>query len=399
MEDLIKQGFGKELFKLNDDETKIIYNTGQKQGSSTQSWNSTEEKVRAYMIAKLYFEHQYPLNSMAVEMKVDRGGDNKQRADIVIYRINEKKKKTNKVFMIVEVKEEKHKDMKAAKDQAMSYANFMGAEYAVATNGVDFMTVHLGDEEDRLVETFPDFGGQVPKWKFERNGKNNNIKPLSTDRLKTILKEIHDYLWNGGKRNPAEAFNEFSKVVFTKIMDEKVDELSEYYEDHYEFQKDRDETKKQREDRIKNLYDRYKEKDPNVFDDKLVLDADEITFLVEKLEPYSLNETDLDIKGKIFQDFFADFFKGDAGQYFTPMNIVKFMVNLFDLKENDRVIDPSCGSGGFLLQALAQMQNRSKEFLRKKENPTDKDKERAKSFWHDFAEKKAIWNRNKWWYQ
>jgi type I restriction enzyme M protein len=80
---------------------------------------------------------------------------------------------------------------------------------------------------------------------------------MDTDKLKGILKEIHDYLWNGGKRNPAEAFNEFSKIVFTKIMDEKVDELSSNYTEHYQFQNDRDETPKELEDRIKELYNSH----------------------------------------------------------------------------------------------------------------------------------------------
>ncbi len=385
MNDLIQQGFDKKLFSLNDEETKITYNTGQKQGA-TKPWNETEEKVRAYMVAKLVIEHQYPIYSLGIEVKVPMGADTK-RADIIAYKVKNGKK-TNQAYMIVEVKDKKQKDLKTAKDQAISYAHATGAEYAVATNGSEFWKVHIGDNENRKIDDFPDFGGSVPKWKYKRNSVDNDIKPLNTEKLKSILKEIHDYLWNGGKRNPAEAFNEFSKIVFTKIMDEKVDELSEDYTEYYEFQKDRDETKEQREIRIKNLYDKHKKKDSNVFDDTLILEADEITFLVEKLEAYSLNETELDIKGKIFQDFFAKFFKGDAGQYFTPPNVVKFIVDLFDLKENDRVIDPSCGSGGFLLQSLAQMQNKSKEFLKKKENPTDKDKERAKAFWHNFAEKK-----------
>ncbi|MCD4668727.1 MAG: SAM-dependent methyltransferase, partial [Sulfurimonas sp.] len=205
----------------------------------------------------------------------------------------------------------------------------------------------------------------------------NNIKPMDTDKLKAILKEIHDYLWNGGKRNPAEAFNEFSKIVFTKIMDEKAGDTDLNATPHYEFQKDRDETKEELSNRIKALYDSHQAKDPEVFNEKLILNADEVTFLVEILEEYNLNGTDLDIKGKIFQDFFANFFKGDAGQYFTPMNIVKFIVNLFDLQSTDQVIDPSCGSGGFLLQSLAQMQEKSKKL---------KDPVKRHKFWHSFAE-------------
>lgn len=374
MDSLLKLGEDNKLFEFTENKTHIIYNTNQKKGNR-QPWNETEEKVRAEVLTKYVLEYEYPLKNIKIEVPVKKGsGDSdKNRADIIIY-TDEKHKKD---YIIIETKTKEYKDIKEAKDQAISYANYRRAEYAVGTNGKDFITVHLTPKEDRTIETLPKYGGDAPKWKYKRGGEFNDIKPMDTDKLKTLLKEIHDYLWNGGKRNPAEAFNEFSKVVFTKIMDEKVDELSPNYTKYYEFQKDRDETKDELETRIKELYNKHKEKDKNVFDDQLILDANEISFLVGKLEQYNLNGTDLDIKGKIFQNFFANFFKGDAGQYFTPMNIVRFIVNLFDLQSTDLVIDPSCGSGGFLLQSLAQMQEKSKVL---------KDPVKRHTFWHSFAE-------------
>ena len=386
MSEIIQKGKDQKLFSFNDDNTYITYHTKQKKGNPKQQWNDTEEKVRAEIFTQLVLEQHYPIETIGIEIPVSRGVDNK-RADIVIYKVDKNKKKTNQAYIIIETKTEKDRNIKSAKDQALSYAKFSGSEYAVATNGKDTLTIHIGKDEDRTVESIPDFGGDAPKWKYLRNSTTNDISPMNKDKLKGLLKEIHDYLWNGGKRNPAEAFNEFSKIVFTKIMDEKVTKKDKKnYTPHYQFQKDRDETNQQLELRIKALYDSHKEKDANVFDDKLILDEDEIAFLVKKLDKYNLNKTDLDIKGKIFQDFFANFFKGDAGQYFTPMNIVRFIVNLFDLQEGDKVIDPSCGSGGFLLQSLAQMQGKSKAELNAIEDPTHDDIIEAHDYWHSFAE-------------
>ena len=370
MSDWIQKGLENDIFEINEDQTFITYKTKQK-SSTKRPYNETEEKIRAEFLAQLVLEYEYPLSHIEIEVSVKMGTDNK-RADIIIY-TDEKHKRA---FIVIETKTKDYKDLQSAKLQALSYAGTLRAEYAVGTNGKESIFVHLGENEDRTIENIPKFGGDAPKWKYEREGIHNNIKPVTTDGLKGILKKIHDYLWNGGKRNPAEAFNEFSKIVFTKIMDEKVDELSKHYTPHYEFQRDRDESKAELEKRIKELYDKHKEKDPNVFDDKLILDKDEIYFLVETLEGINLNATDLDIKGRVFQDFFADFFKGDAGQYFTP--IVKFIVNLFDLDSGDTVIDPSCGSGGFLLQALHQMQQKAKKL---------KDPVKAHNYWHSFAEK------------
>ncbi|EKE3732678.1 N-6 DNA methylase [Campylobacter upsaliensis] len=367
IEKALEQGY------LSFDGDSIIYHTKK---LSKQNYTNPEEKVRAEVFARLIIEKEYPLSHIAIEVRVTRGSNKSNtRADIVVY----KNAKHQKAFIVIELKKSSQKDLREAKEQALSYANFLQADYALATNGKEKIALYIKEDSNDLINDIPPYGGNAPIWKYLRNSENSDISKITTDELKTLLEKIHNYLWNGGKRNPAEAFSEFSKIIFTKIMDEKIAEYDPDYKlENYEFQKNRDEDKFALENRIKGLYQKYKEKDSNVFDNALILDADEIKFLVENLESISLSETDLDIKGKVFQKFFADFFKGTAGQYFTPLNIVRFMVECFDLRQNDLVLDPSCGSGGFLLQTLQYMQEKSKKL----------DGEyNQKRFWHSFAEK------------
>ncbi|ELB9336365.1 N-6 DNA methylase [Campylobacter upsaliensis] len=367
IEKALKQGY------LSFEGDSIIYHTKK---LSKQNYTNPEEKVRAEVFARLIIEKEYPLSHIAIEVRVTRGSNKSNtRADIVVY----KNAKHQKAFIVIELKKSSQKDLREAKEQALSYANFLQADYALATNGKEKIALYIKEDSNDLINDIPPYGGNAPIWKYLRNSENSDISKITTDELKTLLEKIHNYLWNGGKRNPAEAFSEFSKIIFTKIMDEKIAEYDPDYKlENYEFQKNRDEDKFALENRIKGLYQKYKEKDSNVFDNALILDADEIKFLVENLESISLSETDLDIKGKVFQKFFADFFKGTAGQYFTPLNIVRFMVECFDLRQNDLVLDPSCGSGGFLLQTLQYMQEKSKKL----------DGEyNQKRFWHSFAEK------------
>ncbi|EAI3339125.1 restriction endonuclease subunit M [Campylobacter upsaliensis] len=367
IEKALEQGY------LSFEGDSIIYHT---KNPSKQNYTNPEEKVRAEVFARLIIEKEYPLSHIAIEVRVTRGSNKSNtRADIVVY----KNAKHQKAFIVIELKKSSQKDLREAKEQALSYANFLGVDYALATNGKEKIALYIKEDSNDLINDIPPYGGNAPLWKYLRDSKNNNIAKITTEELKALLQKIHNYLWNGGKRNPAEAFSEFSKIIFTKIMDEKIAEYDPDYKlKNYEFQKNRDEDKFALENRIKGLYQKYKEKDSNVFDNALILDADEIKFLVENLESISLSETDLDIKGKVFQKFFADFFKGTAGQYFTPLNIVRFMVECFDLRQNDLVLDPSCGSGGFLLQTLQYMQEKSKKL---------KKKEAQKRFWHSFAEK------------
>ncbi|EPA2436096.1 N-6 DNA methylase [Campylobacter upsaliensis] len=371
LSDIIKKAL--EQGYLSFDGDSIIYHTKK---LSKQNYTNPEEKVRAEVFARLIIEKEYPLSHIAIEVRVTRGSNKSNtRADIVVY----KNAKHQKAFIAIELKKSSQKDLREAKEQALSYANFLKADYALATNGKEKIALYIKEDSNDLINDIPPYGGNAPIWKYLRNSENSDISKITTDELKALLEKIHNYLWNGGKRNPAEAFSEFSKIIFTKIMDEKIAEYDPDYKlENYEFQKNRDEDKFALENRIKGLYQKYKEKDSNVFDNALILDADEIKFLVENLESISLSETDLDIKGKVFQKFFADFFKGTAGQYFTPLNIVRFMVECFDLRQNDLVLDPSCGSGGFLLQTLQYMQEKSKKL----------DGEyNQKRFWHSFAEK------------
>ncbi|MBS4407554.1 N-6 DNA methylase [Campylobacter vulpis] len=369
--DIIEKALEQGCLSFEGD--SIIYHT---KNPSKQNYTNPEEKVRAEVFARLIIEKEYPLSHIAIEVRVTRGSNKSNtRADIVVY----KNAKHQKAFIAIELKKSSQKDLREAKEQVLSYANFLGVDYAQVTNGREKITLYIKENGNDLIDDIPPYGGNAPLWKYLRDSKNNNISKITTDELKALLQKIHNYLWNGGKRNPAEAFSEFSKIIFTKIMDEKIAEYdADYKLKHYEFQKNRDEDKFALEKRIKGLYQKYKEKDSNVFDNALILDADEIKFLVENLESISLSETDLDIKGKVFQKFFADFFKGTAGQYFTPLNIVRFMVECFDIRQDDLVLDPSCGSGGFLLQTLQYMQEKSKKL----------DGEyNQKRFWHSFAEK------------
>ncbi|EIZ9325652.1 N-6 DNA methylase [Campylobacter upsaliensis] len=370
IEKALEQGY------LSFDGDSIIYHTKK---LSKQNYTNPEEKVRAEVFARLIIEKEYPLSHIAIEVRVTRGSNKSNtRADIVVY----KNAKHQKAFIVIELKKSSQKDLREAKEQALSYANFLKADYALATNGKEKIALYIKEDSNDLINDIPPYGGNAPIWKYLRNSKNSDIKGITPGELEALLKKIHNYLWNGGKRNPAEAFSEFSKIIFTKMMDEKAKTDIKYKLEHYEFQKNRDEDKFALEKRIKGLYEKYKKKDSNVFDNALILDADEIKFLVENLEGIGLSKIELDIKGEIFQNFLKDFFKGKAGQFFTPFNVVRFVVGCFDITQNDLVLDPSCGSGGFLLRTLLYMREKCENHYKDK-----KDEVQKFLCWHSFAEK------------
>ncbi len=135
-------------------------------------------------------------------------------------------------------------------------------------------------------------------------------------------------------------------------------------------------------DRIKKIYAIGEKEAPEVFKDGIALSSQETLTIVKYFQRINLNKTDLDSKGKAFETFMGSYFRGDFGQYFTPRPIVKFIVDCVPINHKSRVLDTSCGSGGFLLYALDKVREQANEFY----DPIKNEKDHYKH-WHDFAEK------------
>ena len=108
--------------------------------------------------------------------------------------------------------------------------------------------------------------------------------------------------------------------------------------------------------------------------------------MVEHLESICLSRTDLDTKGVAFEEFMGGFFKGDFGQYFTPRELIAFCVQMLDPGPDEWIIDPACGSGGFLLYALDHIRTKADAAYPHYASDPHEAKEHF-SYWHDFAEK------------
>lgn len=107
---------------------------------------------------------------------------------------------------------------------------------------------------------------------------------------------------------------------------------------------------------------------------------------VEHLEGISLDRTELDTKGVAFEEFMGGFFKGDFGQYFTPRELIAFAVEILNPERKHLVLDPACGSGGFLLYSLDHVRREADRRFPK--HVTDPEQSlNHYTYWHDFAEK------------
>ena len=114
--------------------------------------------------------------------------------------------------------------------------------------------------------------------------------------------------------------------------------------------------------RIEPLFEEMKtrygpESDNPIFrgNEEITLSDRALGFLVAELARYDFARTDIDAKGVAYQELVGTNLRGDRGQYFTPRGAIHLMVEMLDPQEDERVLDPACGTGGFLRETLKHL--------------------------------------------
>ncbi|ATX85127.1 hypothetical protein CU084_20945 [Bacillus velezensis] len=95
--------------------------------------------------------------------------------------------------------------------------------------------------------------------------------------------------------------------------------------------------------------------------DSIVLDAESLTYVVGELQNYCLVDSERDAVAEAFEIFIGPSLKGGQGQFFTPRNVVKMIIEMVDPETDDKIIDPACGSGGFLVEGLRYVWSKVEE--------------------------------------
>lgn len=190
--------------------------------------------------------------------------------------------------------------------------------------------------------------------------KDNKKLPLDISTFSLLLnfsgelKQIYYYLYSNSNIPRAERLGtEIIKILFCKIHDE-IHNIGK------DFTIRTNESEQEIGNKIKRLFEKVKEAYPDVFDEeeKIYLDYKSIKYVVEKLQNYSLVKTERDVISEAFQVFWGPGLRGEKGQFFTPRNVVKMCVDMLDPKLGERIIDPACGSGGFLVEVLSHLKGR-----------------------------------------
>ena len=189
------------------------------------------------------------------------------------------------------------------------------------------------------------------------------IELTKEDNLLKKFEEIHNYIYANDGLSPQQTLEEFVKILFIKIYDENnnLNQFNISAEEWNEMKTGK--TTLSIDERINNLFEETKKAYQDIFDsdDRIRISTIALGFTINKIQSISLLNSSQDAKGLAFQKFLSHHEKDGRGQFFTPEPVIDFCVEMMQPKPNEKIIDPACGSGGFLMSALKYLQKNYSE--------------------------------------
>ncbi len=332
-----------------------------------------KEMTLQSMIAMMAEEYGFASEDMERDFKVkyedqDSGKTKTQKVDLAIFNAGHAHDASELIRFVIVAKDAKVKpnDKKAGVEATTD--NILCAtdcEFACWTNGEDLQYVHACEDDfDQVTcEAISDFPGEGQTLAdLEAQGERAMPRKPANESLVKTFKRCHDYIY-GNEGMKKTAFWELLNLIFCKLYDEKrrfsdAKEGISYRRRFWVGVKEQNTKEGQAAvaERIKGIFEDLK--DSHVFRD--VFDGSEqinlsdrgLAYVASELAKYSFLDATVDVKGTAYETIVSNTLKQEAGQFFTPRNIIKCMVEMMDPDQNTRVLDPACGSGGFLVMVL-----------------------------------------------
>lgn len=326
--------------------------------------DTPEEYVRQTIEKRLVNEHKYSPAQIQIEYTL-AVGSNKPRADIVIWdkSVPDSEQGQNNAKTIIECKKEtiSPNSKKDGIRQLQSYMSVCpNCEWGMWTNSIQkYVFKKYTDESGQIrfmeYNDIPSADGSLDEI---NRPTRKRLKNASDDNLLFVFRTCHNHIYANDGLQKQPAFFELLKVIFCKIEDERniPNPLQFYTTSEERSNPDGQLTVK---NRISRIFEKVKKRQGKIFDknDEIKLTPRSMAYIVSELQPYSLLNTNIDIKGKAYEEIVGANLRGDRGEFFTPRNVMKMVVEMINPKINERVLDSSCGTGGFLVQAMTHVIN------------------------------------------
>lgn len=282
--------------------------------------------------------------------------------DIAVF--NSAKRTEDELYLVVECKK---RDRKDGEHQLRLYMDMSAAEIGVWFNGDEHIYLRKIHHKSgkRTYEPIPNIPRQGQR--IEDIGLYKRKDLTKPSNLKAVFRDLRNHLagmTTGITRDEALA-QEIINVLFCKLYDEQETDP----DDMVTFRAGVGESHKEVQKRLKQVFEKVKEAAyGDVFDasDTIKLDPDSLAYVVGELQNYCIMDADRDAIGDAFEVFIGPALRGSEGQFFTPRNVVEMMVKIVDPKPGEKIMDPACGSGGFLIASLSHVWGQLREEAKSK---------------------------------
>lgn len=318
--------------------------------------DTPEEYVRQNIERAVLRQYKYPAADCSPEFAI-RVGSSRKRVDVVVFTDGSEHLQTN-AYILIETKRAEIKPSHKTEgvDQLISYMSAcLNVRYGMWTNGDD--RICFAKRQDGkggwTVDEIIDIPGFGQSEEDAQRPKRKDLKAATGDNLLFAFRRCHNYIAANEGKQKTEAFWELLKLIFTKIEDERSPSISFYV------------TPSEREStavastarkRIQELFvAKVVRKYPTIFDSKdenIDLKPAVLAYVVSQLQGFSLLASPVDVKGIAYEEIVGSNLRGDRGEFFTPRNACRMAVTMVNPQPHESVLDPSCGTGGFLITAM-----------------------------------------------
>ena len=355
------------IIEIEDEAAPLIGEDGEREGyisdfiSGVLVRDTPEERDAVQVFSmSLVNDYDYPREHIQTrpQFRVKaRPSDRKKEYPVDIAVFTSQARDNEDAYIIVECKKKQRKD---GRDQLEDYLRFSRAQLGVWFNGKERLFLLKTEKAGRVafdeIPNIPRYGQRIEDvGRFTRGA----LSPVKN--LKPTFRAIRNYLAaNAVGITRDEIFaQQLINLIFCKIYDEKFKRPDQMVD----FRAGINEPALEVKERIEALFEKVKKQYKDVIEvaDSIALDPDSLRYVVGELQNISLIESDRDAVGEAFEVFIGPSLKGPQGQFFTPRNVVKMVVDMIDPSPDDRIIDPACGSGGFLVEALRHVWKKVEE--------------------------------------
>lgn len=308
--------------------------------------NKPEERIRQKTVQILCNDYLYPKDCVALEKGIRMGREEK-RADIIIYN-SPAAKVHNDQGQIAFIIETKAPTEKEPDGQLISYICSTSAQGGFWTNGEKIFYYKRADNNQ--VEEWIGIPRNGEPW--DAIGKYKKSELIVPTDLKLAFKRCHNAIYRSGIDSEDLALD-MTRILLAKHEDEESSDENCQFRMTQEEYKDPEKREKACL-RVRRLFEQVKSRYPDVFktSEDITCSDDQLAIVISQLQPYSFLDSPNDVIGTAYEIYVASHLKGERGQYFTNRLVVSMMVAMADPDDKSYILDPTCGSGGFLIYSM-----------------------------------------------